>query len=121
MYRLTREGEEYRKNCLPEIQVFHEIKKGLHIGRAKKRLDELKDKKYFAIGFGWAKKNGWIEVKDGEVQITEQGEHALKEKDKITSPVLRWSVPRKSCMSSRRSKWKTLSRRFPCMWTARWQ
>ncbi len=87
MYRLTREGEEYRKNGLPEIQLLHEIKKGLHIGRAKKRLDELKDKKYFAIGFGWAKKNGWIEVKDGEVQITEQGEHALKEKDKITSAI----------------------------------
>ncbi len=77
MYKLTREGEQYKKYGLPEKRLIQELHKG------KKNIDELKNNPYFAIGFGWAKKNGWIEVKGRELEITESGTHALKEKTDI--------------------------------------
>ncbi len=71
MYELTGEGVDYLKNGLPERRLLKAVEK------APKLIAELKIEKFFSIGFNWAKKNGWIEVRGSKIEITAGGRKAL--------------------------------------------
>jgi len=74
---LTLEGEEYSKVGLPEKRLLQAIEKGVN------SIAELKAKvSFFSIGIVWAKKNGWIEIKEGKLSITPKGKEALFRKTK---------------------------------------
>jgi len=71
MYILTKEGKEYVEKGLPERRLIERLsRKSLAIG-------ELKGE---GIAINWARKNGWIRIIEGKVDLTEKGRGALKEK-----------------------------------------
>ena len=76
MYELTKEGEEYLKNGLPEINLIKKIGEGLTFEDGKKLLN-------FNIGFQWAKKNNWIVIENGIIKLTDKGKNALNENYEI--------------------------------------
>ncbi len=71
MYALTREGEEYLKNGLPEVRLVKEVLSG------RTSMKELQRLPYFTIGLMWAKKNGWVTVSGGEIRA-EAGAKSVK-------------------------------------------
>ncbi|MCD6476597.1 MAG: phenylalanine--tRNA ligase subunit alpha [Candidatus Aenigmarchaeota archaeon] len=71
MYELTEEGKKYLKEGLPEKNLLKILPKN---------IQEIKDKQ---IAIGWAKKNGWIEIRDGFVSLTDIGKKAMKIKTDI--------------------------------------
>ncbi|MBU5689192.1 MAG: phenylalanine--tRNA ligase subunit alpha [Candidatus Aenigmarchaeota archaeon] len=78
---LTLEGEEYNKSGLPEKKLLEMVEKGVN------SIEELKNKlSYFSIAIVWAKKNEWIIISDGKIQITPKGKEALfrKTKEELT-------------------------------------
>jgi len=66
-YNLTKEGKEYLEEKLPETRLLEEIKNG---NKSMKILQQLS---FFPIGFMWAKKNDWVVVVGGELEITKKG------------------------------------------------
>jgi phenylalanyl-tRNA synthetase alpha chain len=59
-YRLSEEGERYLKSGLPEMNLVKALKKGpLGFDDARVKVDN------FNIALQWAKKNGWVEDRDG--------------------------------------------------------
>ncbi|MBU3957775.1 MAG: phenylalanine--tRNA ligase subunit alpha [Nanoarchaeota archaeon] len=70
-YQLTKEGEEYLEKGLPELRLLKEISRG------SKLMRDLQKLPFFPIGFMWAKKNGWVAVVGGELEITEEGKPNL--------------------------------------------
>ncbi len=71
---LTKEGEEYAKNELPERKLLNEVKKGeSEISKLKKKV------KKFDIGLVWLNKNNWVEIQKGELKLTNKGRKALEE------------------------------------------
>ncbi|NOZ82084.1 MAG: phenylalanine--tRNA ligase subunit alpha, partial [Candidatus Micrarchaeota archaeon] len=82
MYRLTPEGEKYLKNGFPEKNLLREIHEGIHIFGERKKISELTTDN-LAVALNWAKKNGWIRIKDGVVELTRDGKRALKEKTDV--------------------------------------
>jgi phenylalanyl-tRNA synthetase alpha chain len=77
MHVLTKEGKNYLKNGLPEINLIKKL--------AKKELkfEEAKKLENFNIALQWAKKKNWIKVDRGILKLTEKGKKALKEKYEI--------------------------------------
>lgn len=74
---LTSEGLEYSKSGLPEKKLLQAIAKGIN------DIEELKKKvAQFSIGLVWIKRNGWAEISEGKLTITELGKKVLKEKTK---------------------------------------
>lgn len=73
MYRLTEEGKEYLQKGLPEKKLLQLLKDG-----RKNIVGIVLPKKDIAIG--WAKKNNWISIKYGFLELTENGRKALNEK-----------------------------------------
>jgi len=72
---LTKEGQEYAEQELPERSLL----KLVSIGR--NRIDELRKKlKKFSIALVWAKKNDWVEIKNGLLYLTEKGKDVLDKK-----------------------------------------
>ncbi|MFH0863267.1 MAG: phenylalanine--tRNA ligase subunit alpha [Candidatus Altiarchaeota archaeon] len=73
---LTKEGAVYAEDGLPERQLINRIRKdGI-------RLEELKanaDASVFGIGFGWLRRKGQVEVKDGFVKVLSLGKSADEE------------------------------------------
>lgn len=70
--KLTKEGKDYVQNGLPEKNLLKKIEK------EGKKIDDLKKSgKNFSIGLVWVKKNGWAEIKDGKLVITETGKSSL--------------------------------------------
>lgn len=78
-YQLTKEGKEYLKKGLPEIRLIKNIAEG------RTQMEELQKLPFFPIGFMWAKKNGWVSVKDEKIGITENGKAALAGEYKIAA------------------------------------
>jgi len=71
---LTNEGQEYVKEGLPERNLLKVIAGG------EKSILELKKKlKKFNIGLVWVKKNNWITIKKGQLELTTKGSKATKE------------------------------------------
>ncbi|MBD3388850.1 MAG: phenylalanine--tRNA ligase subunit alpha [Candidatus Altiarchaeales archaeon] len=62
---LEDEGKAYAEKGLPERQLLNIIGKGMPLEELKKRTD----RGVFNIGFGWLRKKGLVEVKDGQVEI----------------------------------------------------
>ncbi len=69
---LTQDGKDALKNGLPEIILLKEIKEG----RNKVNLISEKSR---IIGLGLAKRKNFIEIENGTLKITKEGEKALKE------------------------------------------
>ncbi len=61
MFVLTKGGEEYAKGGLPEVRLTAMLDKPLPIQALQKSV------KNFSIALQWAKKNGWVEIKSGNV------------------------------------------------------
>lgn len=63
-YKLTKEGKNYLECGLPEKNLVELLKSGpLGFDTAKTKIDN------FNIALQWAKKNGWVEVKDGKLVL----------------------------------------------------
>ncbi len=61
--KLTDEGRKYLKEGLPEKNLVKLLDKGpIQLSEAK-RIDS------FQIAFQWAKKNGWVDIKDGKLVL----------------------------------------------------
>ncbi len=72
---LTIEGQEYSKTGLPEKRLLSAISRGMN------EIEVLKNKiPQFSIGLVWINKNGWAEVKEGKLLITEYGKESLNKK-----------------------------------------
>ena len=72
---LTKEGKEYVENRLPERNLLNSLLEG------KRSIEELrKSLRKFSIGLVWAKKNGWIDIKNGFLFLTEKGRDVLNKK-----------------------------------------
>jgi phenylalanyl-tRNA synthetase alpha chain len=65
MYQLTEEGKKYLKVGLPEKRLVELLKekKKIVVEEARKKIDN------FAIALQWSKKNNWIMVVQGEVEL----------------------------------------------------
>ena len=69
MYRVTEEGQRYLELGLPERRLLDILDKPLEIKEASERLVD------FAIAMQWAKKWGWVEVKEGKLHIKDKPEN----------------------------------------------
>jgi len=58
---LTEEGEKYLREGLPEVRLANSVKGGMSIQQARRSTDN------FNIALQWAKKNGWIKIKNGKL------------------------------------------------------
>ncbi|NCN39269.1 MAG: phenylalanine--tRNA ligase subunit alpha, partial [Candidatus Aenigmarchaeota archaeon] len=71
---LTKEGEEYAEHGLPEKNLLKLVEDGeISILELKKKL------KKFDIGLVWVKKNNWVVIKKGQLELTSKGSKATKE------------------------------------------
>jgi phenylalanyl-tRNA synthetase alpha chain len=71
---LTKEGEEYLNKGLPERNLLKSLEKG------KKSIPELKkDVEKFNIGLVWVKKNNWVTIQKGQLELTKEGSRVLTE------------------------------------------
>ncbi len=67
MYKLTEEGKKYLDEGLPEKNLLEILKKG------KTTTEELKEKMQNpAVAINWARKQGWIKIKQGEIQVDKE-------------------------------------------------
>jgi len=71
MYKLTEEGRNYAQNGLPERNLLNLASKGQIAVAEAKKLEN------FSIALQWAKKNGWIVIDKGDINLTESGKKAL--------------------------------------------
>lgn len=71
MYKLTEEGRKYLKEGLPEKNLLRTLPK---------KIQEVKTD---PIGLGWAKKNGWVEISEGMVKLTSEGNKILNKKTDV--------------------------------------
>lgn len=74
MYKLTPEGKEYLEKGLPERQLLNFLKK------EKRTLEEVSKLPKSVIALGWAKKSGWVDIKDGVIALTEAGLESIYSK-----------------------------------------
>ena len=58
-YRLTDEGRKYLENGLPELNLLKRLEKGSI------QMKEASETENFSIALMWAKKNGWVDIKNG--------------------------------------------------------
>lgn len=77
MYRLTEEGEKYLSGGLPERKLIKKLKAG------PLAFDEVKKMEDSAIAILWAKKNGWVDISEGSMTLSELGEKALETENMI--------------------------------------
>ncbi|MBI4170786.1 MAG: phenylalanine--tRNA ligase subunit alpha [Candidatus Aenigmarchaeota archaeon] len=105
-YVLTKEGEEYATEGLPEIRLVKILDKPLPIASLQKNV------KNFSIAFQWAKKNGWVEIKNGNaVLVKKAGRYglqeaitALKDGKSVQERLLKVLVQRKLAEESKETK-----------------
>ncbi len=72
---LTKEGLEYANDALPERKLIALVSKGVSkIGELRKKVSR------FSIGLVWVKRNGWVEIKNGRLSLTEGGKRILEER-----------------------------------------
>lgn len=84
---LSKEGEEYLREGLPEKNLIKLVEKGIN------SVDEIKKKyKKSEIGIIWAKKHGWITIEKGKINLTKTGKNILEkeiEQEKILKELSR--------------------------------
>lgn len=74
-YQLTDSGEKVREKGSPEHRLLQRVDKG------DTRISELQDLQ-IDVALGKARQRGWIQIRDGEVELLEPAEEALEE-DKL--------------------------------------
>ncbi len=68
-YFLTDEGEKYLESDFPEKNLIETVKNGItDMNIVREKIDN------FNIALQWAKKNGWIEIRKGEIELVEYPE-----------------------------------------------
>lgn len=73
-FKLTKEGEIYTQRGLPEKLLLEALKEGpMKFGVAKRKIAN------FAIALQWAKKKGWVEVKDNMIFLVKMPESVPEE------------------------------------------
>ncbi|HLD57201.1 MAG TPA: phenylalanine--tRNA ligase subunit alpha [archaeon] len=71
--KITEEGQNYLKKGLPEVNLINLLKKGsLSFEEAGKKIEN------FQIALQWAKKNGWVEIKEGRLVLAKQPDTKLQ-------------------------------------------
>lgn len=73
MYKLTKEGRLYLERGLPEKIVLENLKSG------GKNINDI-DIENKEIAIAWAKRNGWISIKENFIELTDSGRSAIAEK-----------------------------------------
>jgi phenylalanyl-tRNA synthetase alpha chain len=71
MHKLTSEGQRYLKEGLPEKNL---IKK---LAQMPLTMQDMKSMTGSQIAVSWAKKNGWINISGGTLELTELGRKAI--------------------------------------------
>ncbi|MFB6241478.1 MAG: phenylalanine--tRNA ligase subunit alpha [Candidatus Nanosalina sp.] len=71
-YELTEAGEEVRKEGSPEHRLLERVEEGDN------RISDLQDLQ-IDVALGKAREHGWIQIRDGEVELLDPGEEALGE------------------------------------------
>ena len=67
MYRLTQEAEKYLEQGTPERKLIELLNNGsIPINEAKNKIDN------FSIALGWAKRNGWVIIKNGLLKLVKK-------------------------------------------------
>lgn len=61
MYKLTEEGQEYIERGLPERRLLNLLDAPLNLKDASGKVEN------FSIALQWAKKGGWVEIRDGKI------------------------------------------------------
>jgi len=72
---ITKEGNKAIKNGLPETRLVEELLVG------KKSIKDVKIKD-MGVALGWAKKKGYVSLKNGFLEATEKGNTSLGKKEK---------------------------------------
>ena len=67
IYQLTGEGKKYLEHKLPEEELIDYVKQ--NITSIKEIKERIKEKPAFSIAINWAKKNKWIEIVEGKIQL----------------------------------------------------
>jgi phenylalanyl-tRNA synthetase alpha chain len=74
LIEITEEGKKYLERGLPEKNLIDILKAGpIDFGQAKKKIEN------FDIALQWAKKNGWVEVKEGKLVLTKYPEFVAEQ------------------------------------------
>ena len=96
MYRLTEEGRNYLEKGLPERRLVEIVGKEAPVEEVREKIEN------FDIAVNWAKKRGWIEIKNGKIIVKSRGvvpeEKALRllaEGKSVEEDVLRVLMKRK--------------------------
>lgn len=75
MYQLTKEGKKYLETGLPEKRLLLKLK----------TPKSIKDLKGEEIAIGWARKNKWVRIREGKLELTEEGKEVIGKKIKLES------------------------------------
>ncbi len=71
-FNLTEEGRQYALEGLPEKRLIGLVASGENkVSRLKEVLPTIN------IALAWARRNGWADIRDGELELTEKGLEAL--------------------------------------------
>ncbi len=73
-YMLTKEGEKYAREGLPEVRLARMLDKPMHITTAQDKIEN------FGIALQWAKKRGWVKFEKGLLSRTRPPEKPPEEK-----------------------------------------
>jgi phenylalanyl-tRNA synthetase alpha chain len=108
MYELTEEGLKYLKQGLPEKNLIKILKRPIDLKEARNKIEN------FGIALQWGKKKGWIEIKEGKINLVFKPkefpeEYALKKiykGEKINDEILSLLLSRKLVRKSREDIFK---------------
>ncbi len=97
MYKLTEEGRRYLERGLPERRLLGILDAPLELKDASERVEN------FSIALQWAKKGGWVDIRDGRIHPVDKPttfpqEEALRkvsEGESVDDSVLKTLVSRK--------------------------
>jgi len=81
IYQLTSEGQQYLENMLPEEELINLIQQDFI--SIKEIKENFKDKNQFNLAIIWAKKNGWINIVKGQLNLSKDLKIILKEIKKL--------------------------------------
>jgi len=70
-FKLGEEGKRFLQDGFPEFNLIKKLSEG-------KGMEELSEEER-RIGLPWAKRNGWVVIKEGKLQLTENGRRVLGE------------------------------------------
>ncbi|MHA1648732.1 MAG: phenylalanine--tRNA ligase subunit alpha [Candidatus Helarchaeota archaeon] len=78
LYKITEEGRQYLESKLPEEELIEYITQ--NINSLKEIKERFREKNRFNIAIMWAKKNNWIKIDKGNIEL-------IEDLDKITKKI----------------------------------